>query len=158
MRVRKPLSNNILTELAIRIKNGVDCSDFLEPYDLRGANLANVRCQRFVRNQEDLSGTNFSGAWLPHAEFIQSNLQRCNFAGANLEKANGASGDFRFCNFNDVFAPYAVWRYADFRYATFSGAIIRFACDESYGARFSKEFFHALTRHWKIEGFERGAP
>ena len=155
MHVFRPMPHEVRHQVLLFIKNRQDCSDLIAPYSLKGEQLAGMRCDRFERNRDDLSGANLSGAVLPNAQLIQANCQDVMFAGANLERADGSSGDFRRANFTNVFAPYAIWRYADFRQAKFCGSVFRYSCKESYGAKFSREFFDELIQHWEIEGFDR---
>lgn len=153
MRALLPLTHSALETIQNRIKSGADCSELLDPYDIKGADLAGIRCERFDRSGQDLEGANLSGAWLPNAKLMNANCRNCNFSGANLERSDGSHGDFRGANMANIFAPFAIWRYADLRDATLNGAVIRFACEESYGARFTKGFFELLMKHWKVEGW-----
>ena len=152
MRAYQPMTNGVREQLALRIKNGVDCSDFIDPYEIKGEDLSRIRCERFDRTGQDLKGTNFSGAWLPHAKLIQANCEECNFHSANLERGDGTYGNFQRANFTNANCGYAIWRYADLRGATLCGTVMRFDCADSYGARLSREFINQLLQHWRVEG------
>lgn len=153
MKALRPMTHVLREQVAIAIKNGVDCSELIAPYEIQGESLAGVRCARFDRSQQAMRDVNLSGAWLPDAQLVQTDARGCNFAGANLERANAVSADLRGANLTNCFAPWAQWRYADLRNATLVGAVIRFHCAESYHAKFSQEFFESLAKHWIIEGW-----
>lgn len=141
------------------IKNKLDISDLISNQSIKGLDLSYSYISKLNKPKEDLSGCNFSYAYIGSPELITNlcgaNLHNCSFFRA---KFLGTTW-FRYtiatnCNFTSCDLSKLDYAYCDFRNSTFCHATIKIGSREGYRAKFSKTFFDQLVRFWNVEGME----
>lgn len=139
------------------IKKNMDISDLIAKESIKNEDLSYARISKLNKTKEDLSGCNFSYAIIGEADTITNlcgaNLHGCSFYRAKflgvtwVRHAKATNCNFTSCDLSKL--DYA---YCDFRNSTFCHCIIKIGSREGYKAKFSKNFFDALTRFWDIDG------
>lgn len=152
----KQLTYHQKERIEMFIKNGIDVSDLIKDYDIRGLNLANAIIKDFNRIKADMSRTNFMNAKLGE-EGKLTVWSRCicketNFVGTQfLGIYHIRHCDCRGSNFQNANMANCEYQYSDFRNANFCTTIIRLSSDYFYKAIVDENLFRDLTKFLNLE-------
>ena len=152
----KPMTHAIRDKIKMYIKNGLDISDLIKDVDIKGENLSRAKIKDFNRRNENMSGTNFSFVSIGEegrvTNLSNNKFLNCNFEGAKflgkvyLRRCDCSNSYFAESSFYNV-----EYQHSKFLNCNFCEAIIRLGSDYGYGAKFDKNLFLDLGRHWNIE-------
>jgi uncharacterized protein YjbI with pentapeptide repeats len=155
--MKQKIPHLLRAEINSRIKNGLDISDLIEPYDIKGEDFTNARIKRFRRPDDDISGLIACNVIFGEegGEKIVLNraiARNCNFQRAVFKTELLAKGlDARGSNFCKAFLPYVDYRYADLRGCDFCGTVFTITTPKAIGAKFDERFFKELAKFWNVE-------
>jgi len=148
----KKITEKLREKIKLYIKNGLDISDLIEGYDIRGENLAGAIIKRFNRFNQDISYCNLARAIIGEENQI-THLSRATMIGCNfkdavfkgkvwLRKVNAQN-----CTFDGAFLPFVEYQHGDFRHSTFCDTIWRFGSRAGHGAIFDSDL---ILKKWAI--------
>ncbi len=152
----KPMTHTLRLKIKMAIKNNLDISDLIENVDIKGENLSNAIIQRFNRTSQNMSRTNFSCASigkkgtitnLSNNKFFDCNFSETKFLGIVYLRRCDCSGS----NFSGAECHNVEYQHSIFKNCNFCEAIFRLGSDYGYKAKFDKNLFQDLAKHWNIE-------
>ena len=157
MKPLKKMPLDLQNKIKHYAKNGIDISNIIEGYSLKGENLSHCVIKNLQRIDEDLTGVNLSFAKIGNNDgkivyFIRciindSNFDSVIFVGPSWVR----SCEVKNCNFRNADLSKVDYRNSDLRNSTFCDTIMRIGTSEGIGCKFSKEFFEALIKGWNVE-------
>ena len=159
MQALKPMTHEVRKRIQDYIKNGLDVSDLIKDYSLKGENLSRAIIKTLVRYDEDMSGCQLTYATLGDESKPDNIVQmlRCNLTGCNFEGIRFISKTWvRSCvcknmNLKNADLSKVDYKYTDFRGCKFCSTILRISTGAGIGCKFSKELFTELTKGWGVE-------
>jgi uncharacterized protein YjbI with pentapeptide repeats len=157
MKALKQMSLDLRNKIRHYAKNGIDVSNIIEGYSLKGEDLSHCIIKNLQRIDEDLTGVNFA-----HAKIGNLNNQTIYFLRCKINDSNFDSITFigkiwmrncevRNCNFRNGNLASVDYRNSDFRNSVFCDTIMKIGTAEGIGCIFSEGFFEALLPGWKVK-------
>lgn len=153
--MKPKIPNAIKSEIAMRMRNQLDISDLIAPYDIKGEDFSGAIIKHLSIPGEDISGTNFANATVG-TESGETNLNRviarhCCFKGAKfLGKVMARRANFSSSNLTGTYIPYCDYRLSDFTNCIFCGTVFSMSTELSLGAIFSEDFFRDLGKAFNL--------
>lgn len=138
------------------IKNGLDISDLIRDYDIKGMYLAGAIIKDFNRVQDSLQNTNFANCVIGEADKI-TNLSGTNFRGCNFQRVTFVGKtwlracDLRDCNFAYADLSKVEYQYADLRNIIACETILRIGSKVGLHARFEWKLFEDFAKYTNVE-------
>lgn len=156
MKVRKRITPEVRAKIDQYIKEGIDISELIKDYDLRGQNFAGAVIKKISRPKEDLRNINFVrcviGDESTTTDFTGANLMGSNFQWAKfIGPVWFRNCDLRNCNFNCAWMPTVEYQFADLRNVTLCDAFIRLGSRSGYQAKLEWKAFELLAKYLQIE-------
>jgi len=140
----------------MRMKNGLDISDLITGYDLKGEDLTGAIITKWDASSKDISECKFTRATIGSKD-TTINLNRvkatnCSFIRTQfVGEVVARQANFQGSNFKGAFLAYFDYKYADLRRCDFCDSIFSIGTSKSLGAKFSTDFFKDLAAHWNIK-------
>jgi len=150
------IPNAVREKVRIYIKNRLDISDLVRPYDLNGEDFTGAILENFDISDRNISNSIFTRATIgkegKDTLWNRIRARNCNFRSAVVKGILIARrADFRGSNFDGAYAPYMDFKYADFRGCSFCDTVFSIGTAKGYGAKFDTKFFQDLGKAWNIE-------
>lgn len=154
--MNQPMNHAIRRRIKIAIKNGVDISDLIKDYSLKGEDLRGAVIKTFNRVSDDMSGANFSKAIIGEPGKITnvsgSKMKNCRFDDVTfIGTVFMRRCDCRDSNFSGAQLQQMEYQNSDFRGCKFCETAIRFGSNYSLGSRFSQDMFEDLGKMWNLD-------
>ena len=157
MKSLRKMSPDIQSKIRQYAKNGIDVSNIIEGYSLKGEDLSHCVIKNLQRIDEDITGVNFAHAKIGNLDDKTIYFLRCKGNDSNFDsvifigKTWIRSCEIRNCNFRNANLATVDYRNSDFTNSVFCDTIMRIGTSEGTGCIFSKEFFEALVPGWKVK-------
>ena len=150
----KPISSEIIKQIKLYSKKGIDIAPLINGYDISNMDLSNCYISELNLAECSISNVNFNGTKMKFI-FNKGVARNCTFICSNLLPGSSLrAADMRTCNLNGTYMPNLDFAYCDFRDVDICSTTFTFFSKLAYKAKFSKKFLEIMLRFIDIEGFK----
>jgi uncharacterized protein YjbI with pentapeptide repeats len=155
MRVKKPMTEAVRQKIRTYIKNGLDISDLIADYSIKGENLTGAIIKKLNRAYDDMSGVNMTKTIVGEKgktnNITRAKLKKSIWCDAEIRGYMIANKcDCRDADFSGAQLSNVEYQFCDFRGAKFCETLMRIGSAHGMGAKFDTRFFRDLAKGWSV--------
>jgi len=154
--MKKPMTEQQRKRIKMHIKNGLDISELIKDYSIKGEDLSGAKIKHFCRANDDMNGAIFNKCVIGEVGIVN------NISGSKCRRTrwcdtvvNGVmfarKCDFREADFTGAVLMNVEYQYTNFTRAKFCETCMRIGSDYGLGCIMDETFFADLTKGWNLD-------